>query len=140
MLYCFWEDENVRRISNKGSVVLEMCFVIPVVVMIIFMVISLYVIGLSDCIIMGEAYTTLYSYCSDFEPEEEKEILEEKFREELMNSNFVQGISIYSDSGSIKISVNKEKGKGETTVFSREFDVCTERLRRWQMYGDVILQ
>ncbi len=110
----------------------------PVVIIIVFMVLNLFLSGVNDSIIMGDTYTALYSYYGDFDIEKEAERLEKTMAEDLTKNGYIESVTISCKPGDLGIYVADMYGDSEAKHFSREYNVCTERLRRWQMYGDII--
>ena len=103
--------------KNAGSSTVEMCFVMPIVIGIIYMVINLYLDAIYLGREQGSVYTEIYQMSAEG-------IMFEDF-----NYNQIQTLTLNVDGGTIHVSGEKE--------YSREYDLCTSRLRRWQLYGDV---
>ncbi len=97
------------RAENKGSITIEMCFVMPIIIGIIMILISIILSGLNEGEALGKSQLTVYQYSPEYSVEEGMDIVEEN---------------------------NSITSKGCT----REWDVCTDRLRRWQLYGDVLCE
>ena len=47
--------------DDKGSIIVEMCFIAPFLVGIVFVVINLFVVVMNYAVAAGEAYTVLYN-------------------------------------------------------------------------------
>lgn len=47
--------------DDKGSVIVEMCLVMPILIGVVFVVINLFVVVMNYSIAAGEAYTVLYN-------------------------------------------------------------------------------
>lgn len=74
----------MRRLmlDNKGSITVEMCFVMPIVICIIMLLISVILRGVDEGEVLGTNQLATYE--------------------------------------------------------NYDFDLCTDRLRRWQLYGDIL--
>lgn len=131
--------------DDCGSATVEMCFVMPVILFIIINMIFLFLDSVNDGIIRGNIYTALYSYDEDGNVEVMQCSLEEDIRKTIIGNTY-PAINAYSDDGEVGIDVRGDSNvPGELYIYepedmrySVETGVCTSRLRRWQMYGDIL--
>lgn len=100
------------KLDNRGSATVELSLIMPVILLVIVLLIRLYMSLISEGDSCGESYSTLYLY----------------------EASGLSGTVDVSD-GSISIRVVSEAGD---VTYKTEYDKCSSRLRRWQMYGDVI--
>lgn len=154
--------DNNRK--NAGSIALEMCFVGPIVICVVFFAINLFVICVNDAITMGIAYSTMYT--------KEMYIASDEDISSVMKTDMEDDMTMASDlevnawfdeapgatgpvqnlkgfkSGDYKFSLsystecpgmfqvlNKGSMKGERTG-AQEIRDTSNNLRRWQMYGE----
>lgn len=92
--------------GNRGSSVLEMSLIMPLVLWIIVLVIWLHLDTVKDGLVQQDGYSIIYTYKTG------------NVQGEIKNHNYV-----YEEDGHI---------------FMTEVDVCSNRLRRWQVYGNII--
>lgn len=117
--------------DNRGSATIEISLIMPIIIYIVVNIIFLNLDSVNDVVIHGEVYTSLYTY------DESKDIaLVESNIENEISSRLVGGlkmpdINVSKQDNSIGIAVGNVSGRTECGV-------CTERLRRWQMYGDIL--
>ena len=102
-----------RKIGNEGSSVVEMSLVMPVIFGILVLVLWLFLDTVTDGRTQQDGYCTIYTYQKGTIP-----IPEETGK--LEKNNY-----IYTQDGH---------------VFITEMDVCSSRLRRWQLYGNIICE
>lgn len=133
-----------KMINNKGVAVVETSIIVPIFLLILFSFIILYLRMLDIAIIQGNAYASIFS----MKPEE----VEEQFIDKLImsideNSVLENSIDIkgndYGDMYEWVIKVKGFNGSGiitkdneEVIRFTKENNNTSDRLRRWQMYGD----
>lgn len=102
--------------KNRGSSTVEMCFVMPLIVIIIAAFIFLFLYAMDDGRSQARSYVKLYTYNSEGEVTEAY--------------------------GEIYCSTAKEEGRyginRKMKIYKTEYGVRTGRLRRWQLYGDVL--
>lgn len=115
-----------RFLNNKGYSTVEMSYVMTIVIFLCIAIIFLFVNVLQDGMIFGDCYSELYTY---------KTGDESKYDVEVQNYQ----IEISPDQGK-----NSEDYEGliynysvPDYVFKTEYETCSMRLRRWQLYGDV---
>lgn len=102
-----------RKMGNEGSSVVEMSLVMPVIFGILVLVLWLFLDTVTDGRTQQDGYCTIYTYQKGTIP-----IPEEMGKMEKNNY-------IYTQDGH---------------VFITEMDVCSSRLRRWQLYGNIICE
>lgn len=121
---------QIKNKTNQGSTTLEMCFIMPIIITIVFMIIMLFLACTDDGIVQGTIYANMYKYCRD----EEESVIKQNIQNEIKTASVLDN----------KIDVSVKKSHGKLTVYadgkeySTEIDKCTNRLRRWQMYGNII--
>lgn len=109
--------------KNRGSATVEVTLLIPVLLMIVVACIFLIVNSVQDGSIQGDIYSALYSYCG------------EQGDNLVYNGNGY--IYSYSDSMEER-NIIPNGGTPDRVRFQTEYDTCTSRLRRWQLYGDIL--
>lgn len=93
-------------LGNRGSSIVEMSLIMPIILWIIFLTIWLHLDTIKDGLVQQDGYSTIYTY----KPEKTEGVIK--------NHNY-----IYEEDGH---------------VFITEVDVCSDRLRRWQVYGNIV--
>lgn len=109
--------------ENSGSTTVEMCFVMPVVVVIIIFCLMLLLTPINDIKAQETSYSAIYTYSGD---------VEDIINEQIMlyeENGFVYGCA--------KCKKESSYYKNREVTYRTEYDKCTPRLRRWQMYGDI---
>lgn len=101
---------RILDIHNRGSITIEMCFVMPIVIGIIMMLINMMLKGVEEGTILGNSQMKVYEYSDLY-------------------------VTQHSD-GDIYVEADFIFSTGS----KREWRVCTDRLRRWQLYGDVLCE
>ncbi len=129
--------------ENRGSITIEMCFVMPIVVAIVMMLIMLIMKGLNEGNALGTAQDMVYEY-NDFNEGGKLSDLPVEDIEQLKKSVMLDQITGDFDieEDSISLSVGSLEGKSLHSIATigccRERNKCTDRLRRWQLYGNVL--
>ncbi|MBE5946796.1 MAG: hypothetical protein E7259_07645 [Lachnospiraceae bacterium] len=139
---------EVNKNINRGSATLEMTLIIPLVLWIVVNVIFIFIDSINDSVIRSEVYTSLYSYNVDVSNEEEEGKLLLNINEHLIGVYTVDELELSSDAGVVSVAIDSGNISGgevheykiNDMEFSTEFDLCTSRLRRWQLYGDILPQ
>lgn len=116
--------------ENRGSSTIEMCFVMPIILGIIMLYVFAFIDSINNSVIRSNSYTTLYTYNIGDSMQEEKNKCIININNHLIGNFSIADMSIADEDG--KISLRAE-GKYEV-----EYDLRTDRLRRWQLYGDVV--
>ena len=132
---------NKKIINNKGSAVLEMCLIMPVVIIICFGLITLFFDNINDALVRGNIYTALYSYSEDKSDNICDEVYSD-IREEAIGTLRLN-ISHNQNKNSVSlVTKDEEQGIGayiyenKGLEYKTEYGICTKRLRGWQFYGD----
>lgn len=128
---------------NRGSAVLEMTLLMPVLIGIIMLVVFLLLDTIYDATVQGDGYTSLYTFSDGEVLQENTALLQDALNQkiafgEIAVLGFEKMLTVQLDIAS------RQKNKGvygyeqsERKVI-REKNICADRLRRWQVYGDVI--
>lgn len=114
--------------KNNGSVTVEMCCVIPIVLWICVNIIFVFLDVIGDGVSQGECYTMIYTYSGN----------ERQNQDGFAQSVLVTEHHLLSRG---KLFDSQDDGysyKGNSTTYKTEYDLCTIRLRRWQLYGNVL--
>lgn len=130
--------------SNKGNTTVEMCFVMPIIVFVIILFVGVYLNLIITSKIWGDTYITMYSY---YKPELNRLQMEEDICERI-NLEGVDVDYLSTERGRIRLEITKDtreqvithRHSYEKIYLNREYDLCTSRLRRWQLYGDVFFE
>lgn len=133
----------MKKEKNRGSTTVEMCFVMPIVLLVCAFCIGLFVNSFRILELWGASYIKLASYNA---VEFSKAEIEKNIQESFGDLYDVDVISVSADGGVIKFKLNRENYEKdgayiyncEELGFNREYDTCTSRLRRWQLYGDIL--
>lgn len=100
-----------------------MCFVMPVVAVITIFCLMLLLIPVNDIKVQEMSYSAIYTYSGG---------AEDMINEQIMlyeEHGFVYGCA--------KCIKEFSHYKNREVTYKTEYDKCTPRLRRWQMYGDI---
>ena len=101
------------KIGDEGSSVVELSLIMPVILGILVLVLWLFLDTVTDGRMQQDGYCTIYTYQSGTIPASG-----EKGKVEKNNYIYTQ----------------------EGHVFITETDVCSSRLRRWPLYGNIICE
>ena len=132
----------MRRLEDdRGSITLELCFVMPIVIGVVMMLIFITLRGLNEGIALGKSQVMVYQYS---EADSRQLSLSDSLK---LNSGImldeVSG-SLTADKEAISLYVNSSDKESMYSVSGigckREWKLCTKRLRRWQLYGDVLCE
>ncbi|MBE5953737.1 MAG: hypothetical protein E7257_06220 [Lachnospiraceae bacterium] len=129
--------------KNRGSITIEMCFVMPIVVAVVMMLIMLILRGVNEGNALGATQSMVYEY-SDFNDADKLFHAPMGDIEQLENSIMLDQISgsfnITEDSVSLGVgSLNEDSIHSISSMgCTRERNKSTDRLRRWQLYGNVL--
>lgn len=107
--------------KNRGSATVEMCFIMPIIVYILVGFIYLFLYSVQDGKIQEKCYTALYTYTG----QQGEMVIEEKGK-------------IYCNTDSIDNQNSEDDNVYRNVQYSTEYGQRTARLRRWQLYGDVL--
>ncbi len=152
--------------ANAGSIIIEMCFIAPILIGVIFFFISLFMILMNKGIAMGEAYKTLYTkeafildsgqaYKSDMESEIESNVnqmmklaegITVEIKENRKSNCVIHNLESFHV-GEFAIKVSYENimkgviGQGNNVLKDgyearQEIRDTSNQLRRWQIFGN----
>lgn len=107
--------------GNRGSATVEMCFIMPIIVCIIAGLIFLFLYSIQDGQIQAACYTELYTYTG----QQDSPVIED-------------ADGIYSSAGCLQALQDAQTGADGAVCYRTEYGQRTARLRRWQLYGDVL--
>ena len=101
---------------------------------------------INDAVVQGESYCGIYAISIGDNEERIKDKIISSLENELVGSGNTPEISLKVMSGELETYIrtryisggNIYRYMGENTSYKREYDKCTQRLRRWQLYGDVL--
>ncbi len=130
----------MRRIvrDDKGSITIEMCLVMPIVIGVVMMLILLILRGLNEGVALGTSQVMVYEYSAS---EKNMEGDLEKLQNAMMMAQVQGSLKVRDDEISVTVGSDKEGINSISTVgCAREWELCTDRLRRWQLYGDVLCE
>ncbi|MBP3327018.1 MAG: hypothetical protein J6L77_11430 [Coprococcus sp.] len=157
---------SLIRNTNAGSIIIEMCFIAPILIGVIFLFISLFMIRMNKGIAMGEAYQSLYTkeafmihsgqtYKPDMESELESNAnqmmklakgITVEIKENRKRNNVIHNLeSFHVGEFAIKISYENIMkgviGQGDHALRDsyearQEIRDTSNQLRRWQIFGD----
>lgn len=113
-----YDGKETSLFNNRGSATVEMSFIMPVIIFIIMELIWLFLGVMCDGRRQGRAYVNLYSYAG------ENDMV-------VHNADGITCTGIY-ENDTVSDSVS------EVRQYSTEYEKRTGRLRRWQLYGDVL--
>jgi len=138
-------EANMKE-KNKGSAVIEVCMIMPLLLGIIVLCIFLFIDSINDSVIRSDAYATLYTYNINADADEEREECIININNHLIGVFCLEDIDISEDDGEISLSVKSDYISGgnlhqyitEDKKYKTEYELCTKRLRRWQLYGDFV--
>lgn len=128
---------KMRAIKDKGFLTVEITIIMPLILIVIFLVIWLFLFLLEKEKLRCDEYREIYSI--------PWEIVREKKEEEYIRDvDFNQGhpygrISVDNNLSDTKFSIKGKvtvKYEDESTV-SRDVGLVSDRLRRWQFYGNI---
>lgn len=135
----------MRKIDNKGSATVELSIIMPVILLIIVMIIRLYLGLIYEGNVCGNTYSRLYVY--EISSDESSllksggllsglnEQLEDISTSLLSDEDEECTLNAVMSDGNISISSVSDS---DNVTYKTEYDKCSSRLRRWQLYGDVI--
>ena len=132
--------------NNKGSAIIEVCMIMPILLAIIVLCIFLFIDSINDSVIRSDAYTTLYTYNVKADKDEEQEKCIVNINNHMIGVFCLSDMDICADEGEVSAAIRSDYITGgslhqyivEDKSYKVEYDLCTKRLRRWQVYGDVL--
>jgi uncharacterized protein (UPF0333 family) len=133
--------QQMCKIGNRGSATIELSIIMPLILLIIVMIIKLYIGLIYEGNVCGSSYSSLYTYeiSETGKGSEKLETLNQEL-EKISDTGLAyeddrHKLSAAASDGNI--NVVSVAGSG-TVTYKTEYDKCSSRLRRWQLYGDVI--
>lgn len=140
------KKSNRKMYDNSGSAIVEVTLIMPILVIMIVSVLFLLLDAANDAVIQGESFCGIYELSVGDNEETIKESVNESMNERIIGIGNVPKLSLSIISGEISLNVcafDIKGGKiysyqGDSVCYKREYDKCTQRLRRWQLYGDVL--
>jgi hypothetical protein len=133
--------QQMCKMSNRGSAAIELTIIMPVILLIIVMIIKLYMGLIYEGNICGSSYSCLYLYEIPDGASGGKSLdslnsqLEEISGTMLMYEDDRCDLTALLADGNVSIYA---ASVSEKVTYKTEYDKCSSRLRRWQLYGDVI--
>jgi hypothetical protein len=115
----------MHKIDNRGSATIELSLIAPVILLIIVLIIKLYIGLIDEGNVCGSSYSSLYLY----------DVSEDGTIDDSLEEIAGYTLTGKVDSGSVSISAVSDMG---SVTYKTEYDKSSSRLRRWQLYGDVI--
>ncbi len=116
--------------NNRGSAVVEMSLIVPILFGIFVLVLTLFLDTVRDSLIQQEGHTQLYTFDERLLRGSSNGNLQVQNHEQLQAPDYENEIGILMD--------HKYLYEKEGHCFSMETGVCCSRLRRWQLYGNII--
>lgn len=116
--------------KNQGSAVVEMSLILPIVFGVLVLVLTLFLDTVRDSLVQQEGHTLLYTY-------DGKNLRDTQQEKPSMQGNQNFGADVREDGIEI-LSDHEYRYEKEGHIFITETGVCSSRLRRWQLYGDII--
>lgn len=104
--------------NNNGMAVVEITLIIPIILLVIVMLIRLFISIIYIQWRQSDSYVSLYTYSG------------EEYTDDGGYSS-----DIIKEKGNIQISITHEDG--ETYEYRTEYGKCSDRLLRWQLYGEL---
>ncbi len=132
--------------KNRGMAVVEVTLILPIILLILVMVIHLMLDAANDSIVRGQCYTALYTYRTEDETMGQR--VERWIGDSLVGGDSGNRITWGTDGNGPYVSIEGERLPvgvayryvSDAVTYRTERDVCTDRLRRWQFYGDVFFK
>lgn len=123
--------------NHRGSITIEMCLVMPIVIGVVMMLILLILRGLNEGVALGLSQVMAYEYSSSEDTEGDLEQLQDS----MMMAQVQGSLKVRDDEISVDVGSDSKGINSISTVgCTREWEQCTDRLRRWQLYGDVLCE
>lgn len=135
----------MRRLvkNNIGSITVEITLIMPLLLLVTVLMIKLFLNTIVYTTELGDVYGRVYT-CSD---DNWTVISLEEFQDKLEAESRIRGdyeVFLNNHNGNTDISVitshNGNWYENNEFHFNMEYGKCTDRLRRWQLYGDVICE
>lgn len=126
-----------KRLDDKGSATVEISLIIPVILFVIVLIIRLYIRLIDEGAVFGNTYKELYLYGVEADEQYVEDKMNELLSVAVLDKESSYGVSVSSTNGVVAMISNYNE---HTLRSSTEYNKCTSRLRRWQVYGDVICE
>lgn len=126
-----------KRLENKGSATVETSIIIPVILFVIVLIIRLYIRLIDEGAVFGNTYKELYLYGVESGEQYVEDEMNEMLSMVVLDKDSSYGVNVNSTSGVVSMVSSYNE---HTLRSSTEYNKCTSRLRRWQVYGDVICE
>ena len=122
---------------NKGYMTIEASIIVPVILLAIMMIIVCLIFVYERSVASSSEFEALYTIPI-------KNIRNDNVTDYLSGRNYDEGLAYGSCDVDASYSWHMAKCDGTLHLYSdseicgrREIDQCVERLRRWQLYGDI---
>ena len=129
--------------TDRGYATVELTLIMPLLVILIILITGLFIDTVNDAALRAESYEYLYTY-NRYSAESPKEKGELSFSHTLMG-HAGTGAEVFTAGGEVAVSAFHMERKvdggyatGSSAEYRTEYDKTTERLRRWQLYGDYL--
>ncbi len=160
------QAERGRMEKNRGSIIIEMCVIMPIVITVVFLTIHMMIIQINRSVALGEMYHAIYnkeSYAGNNSDTYENVLKNSIFRTTASEMQFVNGLEVqvdYQQSGKkliygitgnlsavteyeesypgIALLIQNPEMKNKVKV-KEEIRDTSNNLRRWQLFGKKIL-
>lgn len=157
--------ERGRMEKNRGSIIIEMCVIMPIVITVVFLTIHMMIIQINRSVALGEMYHAIYnkeSYAGDNSDTYENVLNNSIFRTIESEMQFVNGLEVqvdYQQSGTklingitgnlsavteygesypgIALLIQNPELKNKVKV-KEEIRDTSNNLRRWQLFGKIL--
>lgn len=123
--------EYIHSRGNQGSSVVELSLIMPVIFGILVLVIWLFLDTVTDGLVQQDGYCTIYTFREDAGDTGVLDMADVPVGEESAEGA-AQGYGWIDNDRYIYTR--------EGHVFETEIGVCSKRLRRWQVYGNIICE
>ena len=132
--------------NNKGSTIVEVTFIMPILIFIIVAVIFLFLDVINDAVVQGDGYLGIYEISVGDNKKKINNKMNSNLETEMVGTGNTPDVSIGIVSGELAAYIRTQnvnggsiyRYQGENVCYKREYDKCTQRLRRWQLYGDLL--
>ncbi len=126
--------------NNSGSTTVEMCFVMPIVFSVIVICLGILLSSVTEIRAQEMAYSAIYTYSGINDFYGDTEYTQNNALENKANKADGQ-VTVYEKKGNLYGYTTNIEGilgiKNKKVTYRTEYDRCTTRLRRWQLYGDI---
>ena len=126
-----------KRLGNKGTATVETGIIIPVILFVIVLIIRLYIRLIDEGAVFGNTYKELYLYGVESDEQYVEDEMNEMLSVVVLDKDSSYGVNVNSANGVVSMVSSYNE---HTLRSSTEYNKCTSRLRRWQVYGDVICE